>query len=128
MLVVLVRHACPSTKEAAMAEPLKTRRTTGGAAGDDPDLASNPPPADAGRETERTDLNADQVRRWARLVADGTEAFPQGLGARQERPMLDEVRRLRRARLVRFIAGQVARDFLSSADRDPVSRQGGRQP
>jgi hypothetical protein len=106
----------------------ESQRTAGrGAVGGGPDIASSSLPADAGSSAERLDLTADQVRRWARLVADGAESFPQGLGPGQERAMLDEVRRLRRTRLVRLIAGQVARDFLSRCDDDRAGRQGGRQ-
>src|SRR5688500_13404585 len=103
-----------------MADQQDSPRTAGrDAVGDGPDRMGSSPPADAGRDTEWRDLTADQVLRWARLVADGAEPFPQGLGARQERVMLDEVRRLRRTRLVRFIAGQVARDFMSRGDVGP---------
>src|SRR5688500_2735811 len=98
-----------------MADQQKTRGTTGPgvAGGDGSDGASTPFLADADTDAELRDLTADQARRWARLVADGVEPFPQGLGAGQERAMLDEVRRFRRTRLVRFIAAQVARDVLA---------------
>ena len=56
-------------------------------------------------------LTDEQLQRWAGLVADGSEPFPEGLEPRQHQQMLRQVRELRRRRLVQFIAGRVAAEL-----------------
>ena len=68
------------------------------------------------------DLNREQIEAWAQLVADGRDSFPVGLHPRQEEEMLQQVRRLRRSRLVHFIARQVAIDI----HRDTAGQHGGK--
>lgn len=62
--------------------------------------------APTGGQVEFTD---EQMERWARLLADGEVEFPEALPAHQAEVLLAEVRRLRRKRLIRFIARQIAR-------------------
>ena len=62
--------------------------------------------APTGGQVEFTD---QQMERWARLLADGEVEFPEALSAQQAEALLTEVRRLRRTRLIRFIARQIAR-------------------
>ena len=57
-------------------------------------------------------LTREQLRARARLVADGESEWPSDLNAAQERLLTDEVRRLRRSRLIRFFAHQLARDLF----------------
>jgi hypothetical protein len=57
------------------------------------------------------ELAPDVLERTARLIGDGQIDWPAGLTPAQEQRLLDEVRRLRRARLVRFIASGIAIDI-----------------
>ena len=72
------------------------------------DLNNDPAAAAAARQQP---VNPDQLRLWARLVADGEAEFPPDLPPDQEQSLLYEVRRLRRARLITFIARQIALDI-----------------
>lgn len=56
-------------------------------------------------------LTAEQLARLADLVATDQAPFPAGLTAGQERRLADEVRRRRRARLLRLVARCVAQDI-----------------
>jgi hypothetical protein len=56
-------------------------------------------------------VTEDQLARWAGLIAEGRAGFPDGLSAPQLGQLSCEVRRLRRARLVRWIARAVAHDL-----------------
>jgi hypothetical protein len=53
-------------------------------------------------------LGADQVARWADLIAEGRDAFPEGLPAPDHERLLAAVRRRLRDRLVRLIARAIA--------------------
>ena len=53
--------------------------------------------------------------RLAALVATGELPFPAGLAPAEAAALAAEVRRLRRARLVRLVAGVIARDLLREA-------------
>lgn len=70
------------------------------------------------------DDDADQpknnfdIERWAPLVANGEVPFPKDLARDQRTLLLFEVNRLRRGRLVRYIARAIASDIeRSCADR-----------
>lgn len=53
-------------------------------------------------------LTAEQIHRWAELIADGHSDFPVDLLAPDQDQLLTEVRRCLRARLVRFFARAIA--------------------
>jgi hypothetical protein len=53
-------------------------------------------------------LTDDQVNRWADLIADGRDAFPEGLPAPDHERFLAAVRERLRGRLVRLIARAIA--------------------
>jgi hypothetical protein len=99
-----------------MTDPTISKTGRGSAAGVQ-DLQVHP--KDAGEE--QRDLSPEQILRWAKLVADGHELFPTGLLPVQEERMLQQVRRCRRARLVRYIARQIAGDIA----RDSGGSHGG---
>jgi hypothetical protein len=63
--------------------------------------------------TAPVQLTPDQFFRWAELIADGQADVPPGLVNAQERELVNQVRLIRRARLVQFIARQVAQDFAN---------------
>lgn len=63
-------------------------------------------------------LTAEQLARWADLVARGEAELPGGLPSAQEEELLQQVRWLRRGRLVQFIAAQIAQDIRRSAGSD----------
>src|SRR5262249_33485781 len=56
-------------------------------------------------------LTPEQLQRWADLVARGEADLPLGLAQAQEEELQQQVRRLRRALLVQFIARQIAQDI-----------------
>jgi hypothetical protein len=81
------------------------------AAADDADSQAHPThPPESPRE-----LTPDQISRWAELVAEGQEPMPGGLAPAAAEQMLQQVRRLRRARLVCYVARQLARDIAGEA-------------
>jgi hypothetical protein len=53
-------------------------------------------------------LNAEQLRRWAELIADGGDQFPTNLPRPAQDRLLEDVRRRRRERLVQHIALAIA--------------------
>lgn len=53
-----------------------------------------------------------EMQRWADLVADAEVGFPENLDVETETRLVEEVRRRRRARLVRYIAGAIAQEIL----------------
>jgi hypothetical protein len=53
-------------------------------------------------------LADDQIDRWADLIADGRDAFPEGLPEPDHERLLAAVRRRLRDRLVRLIARAIA--------------------
>src|SRR2546423_12142974 len=55
-----------------------------------------------------TGLTGDQVDRWADLIADGRDGFPDGLPAPDHERLLAAVRQRLRGRLVRLIARAIA--------------------
>jgi hypothetical protein len=89
-----------------MPDPMIHPTRRGTAAGE-----NDPQVSPASEGNARHDLNPDQIARWARLIAEGQEPFPTGLCPAQEEQMLQQVRRLRRARLVSYIARQLAGDI-----------------
>jgi hypothetical protein len=60
---------------------------------------------------EAPDLTPEVLSRCAELLATGEIDWPSGLSDDQELALLDEVRRFRRARLVKFVASQIAADI-----------------
>ena len=56
-------------------------------------------------------LTAEQMNRWASLLAQGSETIPSGLPPEQVEELIVRVRRLRHERMVRHIARQIARDI-----------------
>jgi hypothetical protein len=75
-----------------------------------PGREETPTVATAGPSGEMLHLTPGQLARWADLVAHGEADFPAGLAQAQEEQLRHHVRRLRRARLVQFIARQIALD------------------
>lgn len=79
-------------------------------------------PASAGaspaidRDQSPSPLGEEQLARWAALVADGSEPMPAegSVPPDQLGRMTRRVRALRRRRLVRFIARQVAKDLAQT--------------
>jgi hypothetical protein len=69
----------------------------------------------AGPSGEVLQLTPDQMMRWADLVARGDAVFPPCLAHAQEDQLRHQVRRLRRARLVDYIARQIALDITRNA-------------
>src|SRR5437667_213952 len=61
-------------------------------------------------------LTPEQVARWADLLARGEAGLPEGLAPCQEEELRQHVCRLRRARLIRFIARQIAQDISGKAE------------
>ena len=76
----------------------------------DPFSSSLPAPA------ETPELSDETLSRCARLLATGEIDWPTGLSAEQQLALMAEVRRCRRARLVKFIASLIAAD---------IAREGG---
>lgn len=65
------------------------------------------------------------LRRWAQLIANGELPFPTHLSASEFDRLAVEVSRLRRTRLIRYIARAIASDFersekLSTKDAEHV--------
>lgn len=60
------------------------------------------------------DLSADQLTRWAHLIAKGEAGFPENPSAAQLRLLIAEVRKLRRNRLTDYIAQMIAHDIARS--------------
>ncbi len=56
-------------------------------------------------------LTAEQLARWAELVANGETPFPKGLTRDQGHRLLELVCQRRRARLVQFIARAIAQEI-----------------
>ncbi len=56
-------------------------------------------------------ISAETLNRCAELLADGEMDWPPGLSDEQQTELLTAVRRYRRARLVKFIASQIAADI-----------------
>jgi hypothetical protein len=71
---------------------------------------TNPGPAPQPSESASPapDLKDDQVARWAELIADGRDTFPDGLPSPQRERLLAAVRQRLRGRLVRLIARAIA--------------------
>jgi hypothetical protein len=63
-------------------------------------------------------LTADQLNRWATLIADGRDSFPNELSAEDREYLTAEVRRLLRERLLSLIARAIARDIFRSERKD----------
>ncbi len=56
-------------------------------------------------------LTPEQIQRWARLIAEGRGELPAELDAASRDLLVDEVRRLLKARLIRFVARVIAADI-----------------
>ena len=65
-------------------------------------------------EGEPRTLTAEQVRRWAKLIARGESPMPASLAAESGDQLLKEVRRLRRQHMVNVIARAIARDLMKN--------------
>jgi hypothetical protein len=91
-----------SANEGSMASPDAVRRTA---------------PATGPHAETNALLTPEQMRRWATLAAAGQTAFPMSLQAVQEEELRQEVKRLRRLRLVQFLARQIA--LALARDRRP---------
>ena len=63
--------------------------------------------------SERPAENFD-IDRWAQLVADGQTSFPTELTSPQRETLMHRVARLRRTRLLNFIARAIAEDIFRS--------------
>lgn len=57
-------------------------------------------------------LTAEQIKRWARLIARGDTPMPNELAPDDTDKLVNEVRRLRRQHMVRTIAHAIARDMM----------------
>jgi hypothetical protein len=73
------------------------------------------PVVEASSSDAALQLSPLQLERWADLVACGDALLPEGLAPDQERQLRQQVRRLRRARLVEYIARQIAQDLTRTA-------------
>jgi hypothetical protein len=60
-------------------------------------------------------LSPDQLARWCDVIACGDAEIPPGLVHSQEEELQQQVRQLRRTRLVQFIARQIALDIARKA-------------
>lgn len=76
-----------------------------------PGQEESPTVAAARPSGERLQLTPEQLARWAELVARDEAEPPPGLAQAQEEQLRQQVRRLRRARLVQFVARQIALDI-----------------
>lgn len=63
-------------------------------------------------------LTDEQMQRWAELIANGDDRFPIGLAAADQDRLVDEVRRRRRERLIRYIARVIALDVHNAAQNE----------
>jgi hypothetical protein len=72
--------------------------------GEDHDCAPSP-------SSPSSALTAEQVQRWAELIADGSAQFPADLAPPDRDRLLAEVSRRRRDRLIQHIARAVALDL-----------------
>ena len=89
--------------------PARPTRTSGFQGGAGYNLA-----APTGASTSSTNsVDADQFGRWARLIAAGEAEIPDDWPNEQIDRLVIEVRRLRRLRLVGFVAQVIARDLHS---------------
>lgn len=66
-------------------------------------------------EATRLTSGPSDVPRLARLVADGSMPFPTGLSVADVNRLAEEVVRIRRQRLLKFIARAIADDILREA-------------
>ncbi len=89
--------------------PGRPTRMSGSQGGAGPILAA-PTSAPTGSTSP---VDADQFGRWARLIAAGEAEIPDDWPNEQIDRLVAEVRRLRRLRLVGFVAQVIARDFHS---------------
>jgi hypothetical protein len=70
-----------------------------------------------GPSQDHKQLSPEQIARWAELLAKGETEFPDGLRAAQKKQLEQDVRRLRCARLVQFIARCIADDIWLESTR-----------
>jgi hypothetical protein len=84
-----------------------------------------PTSANGGDAGNGSPLTTDQLQRWAVRIAQGQDPFPRELPAAERERLATEVRRLRRQRLLAFLARAIARNIRrrelqdKEADRDP---------
>src|SRR5688500_4980338 len=90
--------------------PIGPAPAAGGPASSSEKLPDERPPAAGSGQPTRPALTGDQVERWAGLIASGESEFPHDLAFADEARLFDAVRRLRRARLITYIARQIASD------------------
>jgi hypothetical protein len=81
----------------------------------EPDPAIDRTVSAVGSTSDSLALTPEQMARWAALIARGEAEFPPSLTRAQEEQLRHEVRQQRRARLVQFIARQIARSLAWSA-------------
>jgi hypothetical protein len=77
---------------------------------------------DAAQVTGAGPLTADQMARWAKLIADGEVDLPDDLDPKQTEQLLTMVQLRRRARLVRWIAHAIAQDLLDDGGKTEEAR------
>lgn len=76
------------------------------------------PPRQAVTDPTREDLNNDQVRRWAKLIAEGDASPIAHLSADNRDRIESEIRRLLRQRLIRLVARTIAQDIVAGQNHD----------
>jgi hypothetical protein len=81
-----------------------------------PDQSQQPcinarPSTQAGDAVTGAPLTADQLQRWAALIAEGLDELPSELSPADQKRLVDEVRRLLRQQLMNFVAGAIARSI-----------------
>ena len=86
-----------------------------------PDRPNPEPKPAADIQTTRTNplqgasdapLTVDQLRRWAPMIADGQDQFPENLQPEDREKLLKEVRHLLRERLLNLVARAIANHIV----------------
>jgi hypothetical protein len=82
-----------------------------------PPESSVPPTSEAACSPPPTVLKwtAEQLQRWAELIAAGGEQFPVGLATAERDWLVSQVRQRRRDRLIHFLAAAIAWDLRGGA-------------
>ena len=66
---------------------------------------------DVGEAGIGSPLTADQIKRWAALIAEGEDGFPQDLSVGDHERLAAQLRLLLRERLLALVARAIARDI-----------------
>jgi hypothetical protein len=74
--------------------------------------------ATGGKADNGSPLTSEQLQRWAARIAEGQDPFPRDLPAAERERLATEVRRLRRERLLAFLARAIAQDIRRQERQD----------